>query len=82
MTPNNTIDVDEITVSNDSTVMIRLKISSVDADGNVNTSLHRKPIYPGQDYSKEEEMVQDVCKSTHTPEVIEAYNAAMTAKGA
>lgn len=74
-------EIEEITVSDGGTVMIKARTFIFENEVLIKTSLHRKPIYPGDDYSNEETMVQDVCKSTHTPEVIEAYNAAMAAQG-
>lgn len=74
-------EIEEISVSDVGTVMIKARTFIFENEVLVKTSLHRKPIYPGDDYSNEETMVQDVCQSTHTPEVIKAYKAAMAAQG-
>jgi archaellum component FlaF (FlaF/FlaG flagellin family) len=81
MALNQKTEIDEITVTDNGTVMVRTKTSIIDGETVIQTSLHRKPICPGDDYSNEEKMLQDICKSTHTPEVIEAYKAAMAAQG-
>ena len=70
-------EIEEITVLSGGAVMIKAKTFIFENEVLVKTSLHRKPIYPGDDYSNEETRVQDVCQSAHTPEVIEAYKAAM-----
>jgi len=42
---------------------------------NVNGKFNRRCINPGDDYSKEEPEVREYCKSVHTPDVVEAYEA-------
>jgi hypothetical protein len=39
-------------------------------------NFHRHTIAPGQDYSAEDQKVQDICAAVHTAEVIAAYEAA------
>lgn len=38
-------------------------------------------VIPGDDYSGQNERVAAVCAAVHTPEVIEAYKAAIAAQG-
>jgi hypothetical protein len=38
-------------------------------------NFHRHTIAPGQDYSAEDQKVQDICAAVHTQEVIDAYAA-------
>jgi hypothetical protein len=38
-------------------------------------NFHRHTIVPGQDYSAEDQKVQDICAAVHTQEVIDAYAA-------
>jgi hypothetical protein len=34
-------------------------------------------IFPGQDYSQEDDRVKAICKATHTKSVVDAYKAAI-----
>ena len=43
----------------------------------ISRSFHRHVIQPGDSYADEEPKVQAVCAAVHTPEVIEAYKAAI-----
>ena len=40
----------------------------------------RHVVCPGDDYSKECEQVQAICKAVHTPEVIAAYQSSIEVK--
>ena len=54
---------------------------TIENDGElVSKSNHRSSIPPGQDYSSEEQKVQDACAFFHTAEVIAAYEAFLTAQ--
>lgn len=68
-----TIDQIEVTLTNN--VQVRTKTTVMDGDEVVATTYHRKVIVPGQDYSKEDKKVQDICKTVHTKEAIAAYLA-------
>ena len=49
-------------------------------DGNqVSCKFHRWCIVPSQDYSTQEQQVQDICKVAHTLEVIAAYKTQLEA---
>ena len=41
----------------------------------VKQTLHSVTILPGEDYSGQDASIQDVCETTHTPQVIAAYTA-------
>jgi hypothetical protein len=69
-----TEQVDSIEIVNDN-VQVRTKTTVMDGDAVVSTSYHRKVIAPGQDYSKEDKKVQDICKTVHTKDAIAAYLA-------
>lgn len=67
--------IDRIEVVENGTVQVR-EATIISEDGNqVSRTYHRWCIAPGQDYSTQEQQVQDICNVTHTPEVIAAYKA-------
>jgi hypothetical protein len=63
------IDLVETTKSG----VIEVRQATYTDDGEV--SYHRWTLLPGQDISKQEQSVKDVCAATWTPEVISAYQA-------
>jgi hypothetical protein len=73
------VDQIEVTISNH--VQVRNCTTVTDGDLIVAQSFHRHAIAPGDDYSQEDDRVQAICAATHTPEVIEAYKAAIAARG-
>jgi len=67
--------IDRIEVVENGIVQVR-QATIITEDGNqISRTYHRWTIAPGEDYSTQEQQVQDICKVTHTPEVIAAYNA-------
>lgn len=81
MTLEKQITVDQIEVTESNHVQVRKKITVVEDGSVVAQSFHRHVIAPGDDYSNEDARVQAICAATHTPEVIEAYKAAVAARG-
>lgn len=73
--------VDQIEVTASNHVQVRNCTTVTDGDSVVAQSFHRHAIAPGDDYSQEDDRVQAICAATHTPEVIEAYKAAVAARG-
>jgi len=75
MSLNKQIKIDQIEIVENGTVQVR-QATIVTEDGNqVSRIYHRWCIAPGEDYSAQEQQVQDICKVAHTPEVIAAYQA-------
>lgn len=72
--------VDRIEVIESGHVQIRTAIRAVEDGAIIGQSFHRHVIAPGDDYSQEDARVQAICAATHTPEVIEAYRAALRAE--
>ena len=73
------IKIDRIEVVENGTVQVR-QATIITEDGNqISRTFHRWCITPGEDYSTQEQQVQDICKVTHTPEVIAAYQALLKA---
>ena len=67
--------IDRIEIVENGIVQVR-QVTIILEDGNqVSRTYHRWCIAPGEDYSTQEQQVQDICKVTHTPEVIFAYQA-------
>ena len=67
--------IDRVEVVENGIVQVR-QATIITEDGNqISRTYHRWTIAPGEDYSTQEQQVQDICKVTHTPEVIAAYQA-------
>jgi len=71
--------IDRIEVVENGTLQVR-QATIITEDGNqISRTFHRWCITPGEDYSTQEQQVQDICKVAHTPEVIAAYKAQIEA---
>lgn len=73
--------VDLIEVRENGCVQVRTKTSIVEDGAHISSSFSRHVVCPGDDYSGQDARVQTICAATHTPEVIEAYKAAIAARG-
>lgn len=58
-------------------VQVRKATIIMDDGVELSRSLQRHVVAPGDDYSQEEQLVQDICKAAHTPEVVAAYQASL-----
>jgi hypothetical protein len=67
--------IDKIEIVENGTVQVRQATIITEDDNQISRTFHRWCIAPGEDYSAQEQQVQDICKVTHTPEVIAAYQA-------
>jgi len=73
--------IDQITVSENGTVFYRTATRIVE-DGNViSSAYHRDTITPGASLAGIPANVAAICNVAWTPEVIEAYKAAVAAQG-
>ena len=72
--------IDKIEIVENGTVQVREATIITDNETQVSRTFHRWCIVPGQDYSDQEQQVQNICKVTHTPKVIEAYQAQQEAR--
>jgi hypothetical protein len=71
--------IDKIEIVENGTIQVR-QATIITEDGNqISRTFHRWCIAPGEDYSDQEQQVQDICKVTHTAEVIAAYQAQLEA---
>jgi hypothetical protein len=69
------IKIDRIEVVENGIVQVRQATIITDNGNQLSRTYHRWCIVPGEDYSTQEQQVQDICKVAHTPEVIAAYQA-------
>ena len=79
MSLNKQTKIDRIEVVENGTVQVRQATIITDEGNQVSRTYHRWCIAPGEDYSTQEQQVQDICKVAHTPEVIAAYQAQLEA---
>ena len=73
------IKIDRIEVVDNGTVQVRQATIITDNGNQISRTFHRWCIAPSQDYSDQEDKVKDICRVTHTPEVIAAYQAQIEA---
>ena len=67
--------IDRIEIVENGTVQVRQATIITDNGNQISRTYHRWCIAPSQDYSDQEQQVKDICRVTHTPEVIAAYQA-------
>jgi len=72
--------VDRIEVLADHTVAVRYVVTVTEDGQPFAEQVKGNYFKPGDDYSAEEAKVQSVCALVHTPEVIDAYQAAQQAQ--
>jgi hypothetical protein len=71
--------VDQITVTENGTVLVR-EVTKIMEDGKeLSKQYHRSSFAPASDVSKQPKNVKDICALTWTPEVIAAYEAQVAA---
>lgn len=74
--------VDQITVTENGTVLVR-EVTRILEDGKeISKQYHRSSFAPNSDVSGQPQNVQDICAVAWTPEVIQAYLDAQTNVGA
>ena len=69
------VKVDLVEVVENGSVQVRTKTSIVEDGKEISSRFHRHIVVPGDDYSAEDDRVKAICAATHTPEVIDAYQA-------
>lgn len=70
-----TTTVDQITVTENGTILYR-EATRIMEDGNqLSQTYHRSSLYPAQDLSGVPVNVIAICNAAWTPEVVEAFNA-------
>ena len=79
MVLNESKSIDRIEIVVNNVVQVR-EATVIIKDGiEVAKTFHRWCIAPGEDYSDQEQKVQDICKVAHTEEAIAAYKALLEA---
>jgi DNA-binding transcriptional LysR family regulator len=79
MSLTKTTTVDQITVTEDGTVLYR-EATRIMEDGNqISQTFHRTSLYPAQDLTGVPANVVAICNTVWTTEVIAAYQAAQAA---
>lgn len=73
--------VDLVETLENGCVQVRIKSVILENGVRISGTFHRHVIAPGDDYSAEDAKVQAICNAVHTPAVIAAYKAEMTAQG-
>ena len=76
LTKETTTDQIEV-VGEHSMVQVRTRTTIKEDGVAVSSSLNRKVIVPGDDYSAEDAKVQAICAAVHTADVIAAYQASL-----
>ena len=71
--------IDRVEIVENGIVQVRQATIITENGNQISRTFHRWCINPGEDYSTQEQQVQDICKVTHTPEVIAAYQAQLEA---
>jgi hypothetical protein len=65
--------VDQIEVTSDGVVQVRLATKIIEDGSVISVAYHRNTVAPGQDFSGEDAKVKAICLAAHTDEVIAAY---------
>jgi hypothetical protein len=71
--------IDRVEIVENGIVQVRQATIITEDGKQISRTFHRWCITPGEDCSTQEQQVQDICKVTHTPEVIAAYQAQLEA---
>ena len=75
MSLNKNTLIDRIEVVENGIVQVRQATIISENGDQIARTYYRWTIAPGEDYSTQEQKVQDICKVAHTEEVINAYKA-------
>jgi hypothetical protein len=67
--------VDQITVTENGTVLVRETTKILEDNIELSKQYHRISLEPDSDTSNQPENVQAICKAAWTPEIIAAYKA-------
>lgn len=72
----NLVSVDLIEVVKNGCIEVRTKTSIMENGKQINYTLHRHVVAPGDDYTGEDVQVQAICVTTHTAPNIAAFKSA------
>jgi hypothetical protein len=71
------IVVDKIEVIENGAVQVRTCTRIMEDGKQISGTFHRHVVYPGDDYSAEDDKVKAICAAVHTSDVVAAYQAAV-----
>ena len=71
------IVVDQITVTENLTVLVREVTRIMEDDVELSKQYHRTSFTPGSDVSAQPKNVQDICTIAWTPEIVSAYQKSL-----
>lgn len=77
LTKETTVDQVEV-VGEFNAVQVRTRMTVKEDGAAISSSLHRKVIHAGDDYSAEDAKVQAICAAVHTADVVAAYQASLS----
>jgi hypothetical protein len=67
--------IDQITITENGTVLVR-EVTRIMEDGaEISKQYHRNSFSPASDVSEQPQNVQDICAVAWTPEIVSAYQA-------
>jgi hypothetical protein len=72
------VSIDQITVTENGTVLVREVTKVMDGDVEVNRTYHRTSLSPGDDISRQNQQVQTIANNAWTSEIISAYQSNLT----
>jgi archaellum component FlaF (FlaF/FlaG flagellin family) len=81
MSLTKTKSVDQITVTENGTVLYREATRILEDGTEISKQYHRTSLVPGQDLTDQPTNVQAICQAAWTPQVIAAYEASQTSQG-
>jgi hypothetical protein len=80
MSLTKTVTIDQITITENGTVLVR-EVTRIMEDGNeLSKQYHRTSFAPASDVSAQPQNVQDICNVAWTPEIVSAYQAMLDAQ--
>ena len=80
MSLTKTKTVDQITVTENGTVLYREATRVMEEGNQLSQTFHRTSLMPGQDLANQPANVVAICNTVWTPEVIAAYQAQLAAQ--
>jgi hypothetical protein len=75
-------NVDQITVTENGIVLYREATRIIEDGKELTKTYHRSSLTPGQDLTGQPANVVAICNTAWTPEVVAAYQAAQSSRGA
>lgn len=71
--------IDKIEILPNGIVQVRQATRILENDSVISQTYHRWTIAPGDDYSNQEDKIKSICEITHTPDVVNSWQAGLEA---